>query len=165
MDHQNHDKVFFVNFGMVMAALFVIFFICLGAARLLDSGDIHDDGSGDARVEARIKPVASVVTDAAALEQLAAARAAATPKREPMTGEQVNTKLCAGCHIAGVLNAPKENDPAAWVARRSAAGGLDGLVAIAIKGKGAMPPKGGDPSLTDQEIHDAVEHILKTAGL
>lgn len=161
MDQQNHDKVFFINFGMVMAGLFVIFFICIAAARLLDSGEIHGDPDGDARIEARIKPVASVITDAAALQQLAAA----APKREPMTGEQVNTKLCAGCHLAGVLGAPKEDDKAAWSARRSAAGGLDGLVASAIKGKGAMPPKGGDPSLTDDEIKGAVEYILKTAGL
>lgn len=161
MDHQNHDKVFFVNFGMVMAGLFAIFFICLAAARLLDSGETIADPGATARIEERIKPVGAVITDAAALQQLAAA----APKRAPMTGEQVNTKLCAGCHMAGVLGAPKEDDKGAWSARRSAAGGLDGLVASAIKGKGAMPPKGGDPSLTDDEIKGAVEQILKTAGL
>lgn len=161
MDHQNHDKVFFVNFSMVMGALFGIFFICLAAARLLDSGDIHADPDADARVEARIKPVGNVITDAAVLQQLAAAK----PKRAPMTGEQVNAKLCAGCHIAGVLGAPKENDKAAWAARKAAEGGLDGLVNAAIKGKNAMPPKGGDPSLTDDEVREAVEFILKTAGV
>lgn len=161
MDHQNHDKVFFVNFGMVMAGLFAIFFICILAARLIDTGETINDPGANARIEERIKPVGSVITDAAALQQLAAA----APKREPMSGEQVNAKLCGGCHLAGVLGAPKEGDKAAWSARRSAAGGLDGLVASAIKGKGAMPPKGGDPSLTDDEIKAAVEYILKHAGL
>ncbi len=161
MDHQNHDKVFYVNFGMVMGVLFAIFFICLFAAKMLDTGEAHIDPEADARTESRIKPVGTVITDAAVLQQLAAAK----PKREPMTGEQVNTKLCAGCHMAGVLGAPKENDKAAWAARKAAEGGLDGLVAAAIKGKNAMPPKGGDPSLTDDEVKQAVEHILKTAGL
>ncbi|HEY0974656.1 MAG TPA: c-type cytochrome [Solimonas sp.] len=161
MDHQNHDKVFFVNFSMVMGGLFAIFVVCLVAASLIDTGEIHADPDADARIEARIKPVGSVITDEAALLQLAAA----APKREPMTGEQVNTKLCAGCHMAGVMGAPKENDKGAWSARKSAAGGVDGLVASAIKGKGQMPAKGGDPSLTDDEVKAAVEVILKAAGV
>ncbi len=161
MDHQNHDKVFFINFSMVMAGLFAIFFICIVAARLLDTGEVNADPGANARIEARIKPVGSVITDEAALQQLAAA----APKREPLTGEQVNAKLCGGCHLAGVLGAPKESDKGAWAARLAAAGGLDGLVASAIKGKGAMPAKGGDPSLTEDEIKASVEHILKTAGL
>jgi len=161
VDHQNHDKVFFVNFSMVMGGLFAIFFICIVAARLIDTGELHADPEANARIEARIKPVGSVITDAAALQQLAAA----APKREPLTGEQVNEKLCAGCHVAGVMGAPKENDKAAWAARKAAAGGVDGLVASAIKGKNAMPAKGGDPSLTEDEIRGAVEVILKAAGV
>lgn len=161
MDHQNHDKVFFVNFSMVMAGLFAIFFICILAASLLDTGEIHADPDADARIEARIKPVGAVITDEAALLQLAAA----APKREPLTGEQVNAKLCAGCHLAGVLGAPKSSDKGAWAARLSAAGGVDGLVASSIKGKGSMPAKGGDPSLSDDEIRAAVEQILKAAGV
>ena len=37
MAHKNHDQVFFINFGMVLAALFGIFFVCIIAARLLDA--------------------------------------------------------------------------------------------------------------------------------
>ena len=42
---------------------------------------------------------------------------------------------------AGVANAPKLGDKAAWAPR--AATGKDALLASVIKGKGAMPPKAG----------------------
>jgi cytochrome c5 len=47
----------------------------------------------------------------------------------------------------------------------SAAGGLDGMVSSAIRGKAAMPPKGGDPSLSDEEVRAAVEYMLEQTGV
>ena len=79
--------------------------------------------------------------------------------------EQLYGDNCAGCHGAGVLGAPKTGDKAAWAARLSAAGGLDGLVGHAVTGKNSMPPKGGDASLSDQEVHDAVVYLLKQSGI
>lgn len=159
MDHKSHDKVFFVNFGLVLAALGGIFFICIVAARLL----IPDQGPAPealAQLEQRIKPVANVVTDPAALVKVAAKAA-----RAPYTAEQVLVNACNACHVAGVLGAPKEDDKAAWSTRSSAAGGLDGLTASAIKGKNTMPARGGNPDLSDDEIKSAVELMLKKAGV
>lgn len=161
MEHKDHDKVFFSNFGKVMAGLFGIFFICVIAATLISGDDEKVDPAAVAQIGERIKPVAKVVTDPAALLKVAAA----APARAPMTGEQVNAKMCAGCHGAGVLGAPKTGDKADWAARASAAGGLDGLVASATKGKNAMPPKGGDASLSDEEVRAAVEYLTKQAGI
>jgi cytochrome c5 len=70
----------------------------------------------------RIRPVAKAVTDPDALIKVSAAAA----QREPLSGAQLNTQLCAGCHSAGVLGAPKTGDGAAWAQRRDAAGGIDG---------------------------------------
>lgn len=162
MATKNHDQVFFINFGMVLAALFGIFFICIVAARLIDHGDAHADPEAQARLEARIKPVGDVITDPSVLVKMAAA---AQASREPLTGEQVYTKVCAGCHATGVLAAPKTGDKAAWSARLAKEGGLDGVVKKAISGLNAMPPRGGDTSLSDTEVHDAVAHILKQTGL
>lgn len=161
MEHKDHDKVFFANFGKVMAGLFGIFFVCIVAASLVSGGDGKADPEAVAKIAKNIQPVGNVVTDPAALLKVAAA----APAREPMTGEQVNGKLCAGCHGAGVLGAPKTGDKAAWAARASAAGGLDGLVASATKGKNAMPPKGGDPSLSDAEVREAVQYLMKQSGV
>jgi len=78
------------------------------------------------------------------------------------TGEQIVQTTCATCHQAGVANAPKLGDKAAWA--KHIKEGLQGMVATAIKGKGAMPPKGGDASLTDEEITRAVVYMANQAG-
>jgi len=44
---------------------------------------------------------------------------------------------------------------------RETAKGLDGLVATAISGLNAMPARGGNPSLTDEQIQAAVEFMLQ----
>lgn len=162
MANKNHDQIFFINFGMVLAALFGIFFICITAARLLDAGDEHADPDALARLEERIKPVGEVITDPSVIVKMAAA---AQASRAPMTGEQVYAKVCTGCHAAGVLNAPKTGDKADWSARASAAGGLDGLAKNAIAGIRQMPPRGGDSGLSDDEVKGAVQHILKESGI
>ncbi len=160
MDHKDHDKVFFSNFGTVMAGLGAIFFICIAAAVVV-SRDEEPRPEAIALIHDRVTPVGKVITDPAALVKVSATSAA----REPFSGEQVNRQLCAGCHAAGVLGAPKTGDKASWGSRLSAAGGLDGLVEASIKGKNAMPPKGGDPSLSDDEVRTAVEFILKESGV
>jgi cytochrome c5 len=35
------------------------------------------------------------------------------------------------------------------------------MVESVIKGKGAMPARGGDPNLTDEEIESAVQYIIQ----
>ncbi|MCM0035317.1 MAG: c-type cytochrome [Burkholderiaceae bacterium] len=78
------------------------------------------------------------------------------------TGEQVYTAVCAGCHIAGAAGAPKFADAAAWSA--PIATGLQSMIASVIKGKGAMPAKGGNPALDDFEIARAVVYMANAAG-
>lgn len=159
MEHKDHDKVFFATFGAVLAALGGIFFICIVAARLLVPDPVSDP-EALVKLEERIRPVGSAVTDPAALVKVAAKSA-----RAPYTAEEVLAKVCNACHMAGVLGAPKEGDKAAWSARAAAAGGLDGLTASAIKGKNAMPPRGGGADLSDDEIKAAVGAMLKQSGV
>lgn len=78
------------------------------------------------------------------------------------TGEQVYTAVCAGCHIAGAAGAPKFADAAAWSA--PIATGLQSMIANVVKGKGAMPAKGGNPALDDFEIARAVVYMANAAG-
>lgn len=65
---------------------------------------------------------------------------------------------CAACHMTGAAGAPKTGDKAAWTARIAA--GMDTMVTNAIKGKGAMPPKGGRPNLTDAQVKAVVEYMV-----
>ena len=69
-------------------------------------------------------------------------------------GKDVYTKSCALCHTALL---PKLGDKAAWEPRLKL--GVDTMVASVIKGKGSMPPKGGNASLSDADIKAAVEYM------
>lgn len=89
----------------------------------------------------------------------AAAVAAAAPgKADAAAGRKLYEASCSACHAAGVAGAPKLGDKAAWAARASA--GVDALTASVLKGKGAMPPKGGGSDLSDDEIKGAVDYVL-----
>lgn len=98
--------------------------------------------------------VAAVPAPAAAAP--AAAPAAATTVAAG-AGEALYKQACAVCHVAGVAGAPKFGDKAAWAPRVGT--GLDGLTATVIKGKGAMPPKGGSAA-SDADIKAAVQFML-----
>jgi cytochrome c5 len=78
------------------------------------------------------------------------------------SGEEVYNGVCGTCHNTGIANAPKLDDKAAWEAR--VANGLDGLMETASKGKGAMPPNGGDPKLTSDELKATILYMTKKVG-
>ena len=102
--------------------------------------------SEDAVAE-RLKPVGEV----------ALAEASTTPAVR--SGEQVVNTVCQTCHGAGLVGAPKIGDKAAWQPRLSQ--GVNALHEHAIKGIRAMPPRGGNPSLSDAEVSAAVDYMLK----
>ncbi len=76
-------------------------------------------------------------------------------------GEEVYKAQCAACHTAGVANAPKLGDAAAWGLR--IATGYDALLSSALKGKGAMAAQGGG-DFEDVEIGRAVVYMTASAG-
>jgi cytochrome c5 len=92
---------------------------------------------------------------------VAAAAPAAAPAAAGVDGAAVYNKACVACHAAGVAGAPKFGDKAQWAPR--IATGLDSMVNNALKGKGAMPAKGGNPALKDAEIKAAVEYMTAAA--
>ncbi len=161
MDNANHDKVFVRTFIAVLGVLFgITFSIMLIAYLLTDSDEDELDPLRVSKIEQRLQPVGTVVTDPAQLVEVKAP----APKADTRTGEQIVQTVCAGCHGAGVLGAPKDGSAADWKPRL-AERGLDGLVKSAINGRGAMPPRGGDPSLSDEQITEAVKYMLKHSGL
>ncbi len=87
----------------------------------------------------------------------APATAAAAPAAGAGNGKKVYDSACVACHASGVAGAPKFGDKGAWAPRLAT--GLDALTASVIKGKGAMPPKGGNASIPDADIKSAVEYM------
>ena len=74
------------------------------------------------------------------------------------SGEVVFKAACTVCHTAGLMNAPKLGDKAAWKAR--IAQGMPMLYDHAIKGIRTMPPKGTCTACTDKEIKNGVDFIV-----
>ena len=76
-------------------------------------------------------------------------------------GKAVYEATCAMCHAAGVANAPKLGDKAAWKARIET--GKPALLASVTNGKGSMPPKGGNAALTADDLSAAVDYMVGAA--
>ena len=76
--------------------------------------------------------------------------------------DDIIAKHCNACHGTGLLGAPKIGDTAAWKERADHQGGLDGILAKAITGINAMPPKGTCMTCSDEELKGAIE---KMSGL
>jgi cytochrome c5 len=98
-------------------------------------------------------PAASATTPVAT-----AAPAASSGKSD---GKGVYEKVCAVCHAAAIAGAPKFGDKSAWAPR--IATGIDTLHTSALKGKNAMPPKGGNLALPDADVMAAVDYMVAAA--
>jgi cytochrome c5 len=101
-------------------------------------------------------PAAAPVAAPAVVAAATPAAAGAKPD-----GKKIFDGGCIACHGAGVAGAPKFGDKAAWAPR--IATGMDALYAASIKGKGVMPPKGGNPSLSDADVKAAVDFMVAAA--
>ena len=111
---------------------------------------------------APVAPASSVVAALAAAKAPAmeAAAPAGIVKASAGAGEALYKQACVACHAAGVAGSPKFGDKEAWAPRIKT--GLDMLTASVIKGKGAMPPKGGSAA-SDVDIRAAVEYMVSAA--
>lgn len=111
--------------------------------------------------KASAAPPAAAPAPATAAAAPAPAPAAAAPAAGAGNGKKVYDGACVACHASGVAGAPKLGDKSAWAPRLAT--GLDALTASVIKGKGAMPPKGGNVSIPDADIRAAVEYMAAAA--
>jgi cytochrome c5 len=102
-------------------------------------------------------PTAAAAAAAAAPVAVAAV-AAAAPSSD--AGKKLYDTNCMACHAAGVAGAPKFGDKAVWAPR--IATGMDTLYASAIKGKNAMPAKGGSGA-SDDDVKAAVQYMVAAA--
>ena len=82
-------------------------------------------------------------------------------------GSNTYKKACAVCHavgVPGIPDAPKlrsRTDPEFgenWNRRLFA--GREAMLRAVLNGKGAMPPKGGDASLSDVQAEAALDYML-----
>lgn len=163
------DLVFLKHFSMVIG-----FLVLVAAVLILIASSIYGEQPKNVNpaheriVDARIAPVGGVYagdTGRAAIlaAQEAAAKAAAAQVAYGGTtdGKTIYDNLCHACHTSGAGGAPTL-DKAHWGPR--IAQGLDTLVKHATDGftgsAGLMPARGGNPSLTDEQVKATVEWMV-----
>lgn len=78
-------------------------------------------------------------------------------------GPALYNRVCMACHASGAAGAPILGNREAWAPRLGQ--GLDGLLGVAIAGKGAMPPRGGCVTCTDEELRQAIAYMLAQVGV
>lgn len=152
-EHQSPIKTPKQLITVVVLAIILPIVIIIMLANYV-AGSIRPNAGSNAMttesIDARIAPVAGfALVDASA-------------PREFLTGDAIYQQVCAACHDAGVADAPKFRDAAAWAPHIEA--GLDAMMQVAINGKGAMPPRGGASRLSDFELERAVVYMANEAG-
>ena len=156
MDAQ--DKSFMARFLMVLGVLVIFTVVVFMLARLLSTVSANKVKTSEAYQKQKLAQIGERLQKVGSVETF---DPSATPKVR--SGKEIFGKVCTTCHTPGVLNAPKLGDAAAWKPRL--ANGFDALVNNALHGKGSMPPRGGDASLSDDEVRKTIVYMLKEAGL
>ncbi|MCW4456556.1 c-type cytochrome [Flavobacterium sp. MXW15] len=167
---RNYDLEFLKRFSMVIVLLAVITLgLIFFAAFLHRSIPPEVSPTAAKRTEQRIAPAGAVYAGSTGAAAQAAAQAAALARAAAQVayggttdGKVIYDNLCGACHTNGVGNAPTL-DHAHWDQR--IAQGTQTLYKHAIEGftgpdGGIMPPKGGNPALTEEQIHATVDWML-----
>ncbi|WP_315900607.1 c-type cytochrome [Halomonas sp. DP8Y7-1] len=120
----------------------------------------QDDAARDAMAE-RLAPVGSLCLEGqdCGSAAMAAAGGDGGGASGGADGEAVYGSICMACHDTGVAGAPKRGDEAAWAERTTK--GFETLLDHALNGFNAMPARGGNPNLSDEEVHAAVAYLVE----
>jgi cytochrome c5 len=182
--HQHHDPIednidthpvklaIGVAIGAVALIVGLYLLVQLAVHAYAGRSTKNDPAMSDEAVKKRIAVVAKLAIDpnapAPAATPAPALASVTVPSAAPAkgaagaaSGKATYDSVCHVCHGAGVAGAPKFGDKAAWAPRIKQ--GVAALHANATKGKGAMPPKGGNPSLSDADVAAAVDYMVSAA--
>lgn len=166
---RNYDLDFLKKFSLVILFLMLVTAGLIGMAAWLHRAIPAEvpEAVVQQRLD-RIAPVGEVYAGStgAAAQAAAAAAAAAQAASQvayggTLDGGVIYQNLCAGCHTSGAGGAPTL-DHAHWDARL--AQGVETLHRHAIEGftgsAGVMPPRGGNPALTDEQVIASVDWMI-----
>jgi cytochrome c5 len=157
---KNAVAIFAASVGLVLI-IFMLAQFAIGAYSGRARPD--DPAMAAAAIAERLKPVGEVKVYAGTQVAATAVAAAAPTTGAPATGaadlgKTTYDAACAVCHTAGIAGAPKTGDKAGWSSRVSQA--KETLYLSALKGKGVMPAKGGNPGLADEAVKAAVDYLI-----
>lgn len=164
------DRIFLKHFAMLIGTLIFIAVVLYALGQFIYAKHPPEEAPNRAAVASeRVAPIGAVYAGdtgraamVAAQEAAKAAAASQVAYGGTTDGKTIFGNLCHSCHETGAGGAPKLTDKAIWAPR--VAEGLDTLVKHAIEGytgkSGIMPPKGGNPSLTDEQVKATVQWMF-----
>lgn len=159
------DRIFLQRFSLIIAllAVFAVVIIVLSIS-LHGVVDREEPAAREQAREQRLMPVAGVFSGETGRAAAQAAREAAASTTEvaaafdgSLDGQLIYDRACGTCHESGAGGAPLMV-ASEWEGRIDKS--MDELVANAINGIGAMPPRGGRADLTDEQIEVSVAFMI-----
>lgn len=165
------DKSFINNFMLVLGFLVaaaVAFYVMAHIIASQDYSAKAADPLAQELLTERLAPVGQVYVGKVppAAQQSAGPSAAGAAAGKPQSGKEIWQGTCSACHATGVAGAPKIGDKSIWA--KHIAKGLQTLEDHALHGyhgpEGFMPAKGGNPSLTDQQVIKALKYMVGQSG-
>lgn len=160
---EQQDRIFVRNFSLIVLGLVAFTVVIILLALAIHQTQEREPGTArEIAKEERLRPVAGVYAGesgrVAAQAEIAAAEDEPAGAFDGSTdGKLIYDRVCAVCHDAGVAGAPTLARET-WNDRLDK--GRDELVATAIRGIGAMPPRGGRGDLTDEQVAASVDYML-----
>lgn len=163
------DLTFLKHFAMVIGGLMLLTLVLIAGAAWIYSDHLPEPSAiSTTRTAARIAPVADVYAGTTGEAAMAAAKSAAAAAAQAqvayegtLDGGVIYGKLCGACHVSGAGGAPQLTQ-VLWSPR--IAQGTDILIKHAIEGyqgpAGLMPARGGNPSLSDDQIKATVQWMI-----
>ncbi len=153
-EEQMNDSTFGRLFIIMIIAMTImtIIIVVLASFAASDVNAKLDERSDRENTQATANRIAPVGSFSATTVEAAPAVANVLTVDEVYAG-------CAACHASGAAGAPITGDAGVWTERL--AKGIDTLYNNAINGYNAMPAKGGNASLTDENVKAAVDYMLE----
>ncbi|MDP3535856.1 c-type cytochrome [Halomonas sp. M1] len=118
----------------------------------------YADAARDAMAQ-RLAPVGQLCLQGQECGTAAAPEAASNGGGDSIDGASIYDRVCMACHETGAAGAPVRGDEAAWSERIEQ--GFATLLEHSINGIGAMPARGGNPNLSDEEMEASTAYLLE----
>lgn len=147
-DKDTMAKIVLVIGGLVLLAA-VIFLLAQLLGKVEEATVSGSTEGAKQLIAERLEPVGKVVAGAVQTGPVV------------RSGKEIYEGVCISCHGSGVLGAPKFGNAGDWAPRIKQ--GLDTLVKHAIEGIRSMPARGGDPTLSDEDVKKTVEFMVDAA--
>ena len=141
--------------GVLIAITLVLFVI---AQNIVEPDLKLDDARVAEEVFERIEPIGRLNTSDIPVQASLLPVSNASTAAPFASGEEIYNAVCQACHSTGVLNSPVMGSRESWGERLNKS--REDLAASVSNGLNLMPPKGGRPDLSDEQIRMTVDYML-----